>query len=183
MSVRVKAVTNSERTVARNGVGAAGASLKPSAPKEIYLHAGQTAVSNEPTCISMILGSCVSVCLFDSSHAIGGATHYMLPKWDGNGQPSPRYGDVAINTLIEEFRTLGSKTSDLRAMVFGGARMFQTFRKDGQHIGTRNASIAIELLARYAISIVTKNIGGSRGRKLKMETDTGAISVTLIGNE
>lgn len=182
MSVKAKA-WGPWRAAESSEARTASPKLGQPALKEIYLHPGQTAVSREPAYISMILGSCVGVCLFDPHLSIGGATHYMLAKWNGTGQPSSRYGDVAIKSLIEQLRALGSKTSDLRAMVFGGARMFEAFRReDGDHIGVRNASIAMELLDRYAIGIVTKNLGGNRGRKLKMQTDTGATVVTLIGS-
>jgi chemotaxis protein CheD len=181
MSVKAKAW--GPKAAESGGTRTANREPQQPALKEIYLHPGQTAVSREPACISMVLGSCVGVCLFDPELSVGGATHYMLAKWSGMGQPSSRYGDIAIKTLIEQLRGLGSKTSDLRAMVFGGARMFEAFRReDGEYIGIRNANIAMELLDGYAIAIVTKNVGGNRGRKLKMQTDTGAIVVTLIGS-
>lgn len=182
MSVKAKAwgpKQRAESCATRTG----SQQLQQPALKEIYLHPGQTVVSREPACISMVLGSCVGVCLYDPALSIGGATHYMLAKWNGMGQPSSRYGDIAIKTLIDQLGTMGSKTSGLRAMVFGGARMFEAFRReDGEYIGIRNANIAVEILDRYAIAIVTKNIGGNRGRKLRMQTDTGATVVTLIGS-
>src|SRR6266852_6934274 len=81
--------------------------------KGIYLHPGQTHTSAEPVQISMILGSCAGVCLYDRRQAIGGATHYMLPQWDGPGVRSARYGDVALDVLLKQFQAHGSLPSDL----------------------------------------------------------------------
>lgn len=152
---------------------------------EVYLHPGQMYVSSESAQISMILGSCAGVCLFDRGRAIGGATHYMLPEWDRTGQPSPRYGDVAIDELLKRFQRYGSKAGDLEARVFGGACMFEVFRgTDGvdDHIGSRNVNLAVEILSRQGIMIVARDTGGVSGRKLKMQSDTGVVLVSLIRN-
>jgi chemotaxis protein CheD len=157
--------------------------LEAPALKEVYLHPGQMYASAGPTQISMILGSCVSVCLFDQRLSLGGATHYMLAQWNGNGQPSTRFGDVAIDSLLRRLQSFGSDSRDLRAKVFGGACMFQSFRNvSGDHIGARNVDIASNILMRHGIAIVTKNTGGNKGRKLKMQTDTGQATVKIIEN-
>jgi chemotaxis protein CheD len=153
--------------------------------KEVYLHPGQMYVSEEPAQISMILGSCAGVWLYDRLRSIGGATHYILPNWDGSWQPSPRYGDVAIATLVKELQGLGSQPGHLEAMIFGGACMFPAFRAPGRsedHIGSRNIEVAVKVLARLGIAIVTRDTGGENGRKLKMHTGTGAVTVSLIRN-
>jgi chemotaxis protein CheD len=163
----------------------AGTIVNPLPVREVYLHPGQMYVSNEPAQISMILGSCAGVCIYDRRRSIGGATHYMLPKWDGSGKPSPRYGDVAIEAMFNQFQIYGSKPSDLEARVFGGACMFEVFRGgDGadDHIGSRNVSLAMEFLCEHGIGIVAKDTGGENGRKLKMQSDTGLVLVSLIRN-
>lgn len=153
--------------------------------REIYLHPGQMYVSNQPAQISMILGSCAGVCVYDRVRTLGGATHYMLPEWDGSGQPSPRYGDVAIDGLLKQFQAYGSKPADLEARIFGGACMFEVFRGSegvNDHIGVRNVNLAAEILSRFGIAIVTRDTGGENGRKLKMQSDTGVVLVSLIRN-
>src|SRR5258708_32438262 len=136
----------------RTGAMETGELAKTSSHKEIYLHPGQTHISAEPVQISMILGSCAGVCLYDRRQAIGGATHYMLPQWDGPGVPSTRYGDVALDVLLKQFQAHGSFPSDLQARVFGGACMFQAFRAENgseDHIGLRNIDMAVQTLSRH----------------------------------
>ncbi|HEX4605631.1 MAG TPA: chemotaxis protein CheD [Candidatus Angelobacter sp.] len=153
--------------------------------KEIYLHPGQMYVSREPIHISMILGSCAGVCLYDRHQAIGGATHYMLPQWDGSGTPSTRYGDVALDVLFKQFQAHGSRPSDLEATVCGGACMFEVFRSEdgsGDHIGSRNINMAFQTFSRLGIVIAARDTGGINGRKIKMQTDTGSVAVAMIRN-
>lgn len=153
--------------------------------KEMYLHPGQTHVSREPIQISMILGSCAGLCLYDRRQAIGGATHYMLPQWDGSGAPSTRYGDVALDVLLKQFQAHGSSPGNLEARVFGGACMFEAFRaEDGSedHIGSRNINLALQTFLRLGIVIAARDTGGENGRKIKMQTDTGSVAVSVIRN-
>ena len=153
--------------------------------KEIYLHPGQMCVSREPSQISMILGSCAGICLFDRSKGIGGATHYMLPEWDGSGSSSNRYGDIAIDALLKQFQSFGSRASDLEATVLGGACMFEVFRSEdgsGDHIGSRNVNLAFQIFSRLGIAIAARDTGGINGRKIKMQSDTGKVAVSIIRN-
>jgi chemotaxis protein CheD len=158
--------------------------VRPLPFKEVYLHPGQTYVSNEPAQISMILGSCAGICIYDRRLSIGGATHYMLPQWDGLGTPSTRYGDLAIRELLEQLQTYGSKSRDLEAKVYGGACMFEVFREEGtnDHIGSRNITLAVESLSRHGIAIVARDTGGENGRKVTLQSETGAVFMSLIRN-
>jgi chemotaxis protein CheD len=153
--------------------------------KEIYLHPGQMYVSREPVQISMILGSCAGVCLYDRRQAIGGATHYMLPQWAGPGTPSTRYGDVALDVLLKQFQEHGSGPKDLEAKIFGGACMFEVFRAENgsdDHIGSRNVNMALQTFSRLGIVIAARDTGGENGRKIKMQSDTGSVAVSVIRN-
>lgn len=162
-----------------------GEFAKASPYTELYLHPGQTYVSTEPVQISMILGSCAGVCLYDRRQAIGGATHYMLPQWEGPGSPSTRYGDIALDLLLKQFQIHGSRANDLEAKIFGGACMFQAFRaEDGSedHIGSRNINMALQTFLRFGIVIAARDTGGENGRKIKMQSDNGSVAVSVIRN-
>jgi chemotaxis protein CheD len=162
-----------------------GEFTKASPHTEMYLHPGQTYVSAEPVQISMILGSCAGVCLYDRRQAIGGATHYMLPQWEGPGSPSTRYGDVALDVLLKQFQIHGSNPNDLEAKVFGGACMFEVFRPENgsdDHIGSRNVNLAVRTFSRLGIVIAARDTGGENGRKIKMQSDTGSVAVAVIRN-
>ena len=126
---------------------------------ETYLHPGQSHVAANPVVLKMILGYCAGVFLFNLILAISGATHFMLPRHEA-GQPSPRYGDVAIAGLLEKFLALGRKPQNIQAKVFGGASMLVALRDvqgaNFDHIGQRNVEIALNILARASIPVVEK---------------------------
>lgn len=142
--------------------------------RQAYLHAGQLLVSPEPCRITTILGSCIAVCLWDPAAHVGGLTHFILPNWAGEGISSPKFGNVAIDTLRSELVRLGGRL--LRARVYGGACLSEALNpgsSGGSHLGQRNADFALEMLASLRIPVVEHNTGGSRGRKLIFHTDTG----------
>jgi chemotaxis protein CheD len=150
--------------------------------KQVYLHPGELYTSSEPANVMIILGSCVAVCLYNPRLSIGGATHFLLPTLEGQGLPSPRYGDVAIERLLQELRLAGSKNKDLQAELYGGASVLQAFSSgSGELIGDKNIRLAVETLSREAIPVVRRDTGGAKGRKINMRTDTGKITCKLIG--
>ena len=151
--------------------------------KQVYLHPGDLYASPEPAKVTIILGSCVAVCLYNPRLAIGGATHFLLPTLEGEGNLSPRYGNVAIERLLQELRLAGSKNKDLHAELYGGASVLQAFSSGANGlIGEKNVRLAVETLSREAIPIMRRDTGGSKGRKINMRTDTGAITCKLIGS-
>jgi chemotaxis protein CheD len=157
-----------------------GGSLLEGTLSSHFLHAGQIHVSVKGQSIVLILGSCAGVCIWDPISAIGGATHYLLPAWDGRGAASLRYGNVAIGTLIQKLTDSGAQIEQLRAKVFGGGCLFDVMRaKDGSadHLGKRNVQIALELLAKARIPVIETQAGVDRGQRIEFRTDTGESSL------
>jgi len=149
-----------------------------------FLHAGQVFVSAEPQSIVLILGSCVGVCIWDEVNAIGGATHYLLPSWDGAGVASPRYGNVAISILVQKLLEAGAERRQLRAKVFGGGCLFNSMRESRsnkeQHLGSRNVETALETLTKAQIPVVSTIVGVDRGQRIVFRTDTGDAEIKVL---
>ncbi len=147
---------------------------------KMYLHPGQLFASVECTAVTTILGSCVSLCLWDPVAKIGGINHYLLPFWVGDDIASPRFGTVAIETLIDKVLSLGARRNHLRAKLFGGACVIEAFRENKDHIGTVNARLAESMLRVRGIPVVEQDLGGRRGRKLVYNTDDGACWIKYL---
>jgi chemotaxis protein CheD len=145
-----------------------------------FLHPGQMCVSSEPCTVTTIVGSCVAVCLWDPILRNGGVIHYILGQWDGTGQPSCRYGDVAIDMLVNKMVELGSCRNKLQAHVFGGACMFESLREHAHALSTMNVEIALTMLAKYQIKVLTKQVWGRKGRKVVYQTSDGSFTVREI---
>lgn len=135
----------------------------------MFIYPGKLFASEVPYHLSTILGSCVAVCLFDDVKKIGGMNHYMLPLWNGEGLASPKYGNVAIELLIDKMLNLGCKKRNIRAKVFGGASVIKT-KEDLYNIGERNIQMAKNILENENIKILASSVGGDRGRKIMMDT-------------
>jgi chemotaxis protein CheD len=144
-----------------------------------FLYPSAIFASREPYVINTILGSCVGVCLFDPTLRIGGINHYMLPLWNGQGLASPKYGNIAINKLVEKMLSLGCNSSNLQAKVFGGANIFESNLLQFQ-IGERNIAIAHDLLKEYRIQIISSSVGGTIGRKIQFFSGTGVVHQKMI---
>lgn len=144
-----------------------------------YLLAGGVFVSTQPCMVTTILGSCVSVCLWDCAQQWGGINHYMLPFWNGEGLASPKYGNIAIAKLIERLQELGSDKRNLRAKVFGGGVVLRV-ANPFMNIGDRNIQLAEDLLRGDNIPIISADTGGTVGRKLIFHTGTGTVLVKKL---
>ncbi len=147
--------------------------------KTHYLYPAALFASNEPHLVDTILGSCVAVCLYDTKKQIGGINHFMLPFWNGNGLASPKYGNIAIEKLLEKMQSMGSRVEDLQAKVFGGGEVVET-KTDHFRIGARNVEMAEKLLKENKIKIVGRSLGGKQGRKLRYNTSTGVVLMKFI---
>ena len=103
----------------------------------------------------------------------------MLPFWNGQGLASPKYGNIAIDRLLEKMIAMGSNTKDVRAKVFGGGEVIETNIKQF-HIGDRNIQVAIEMLEELKIPIISQSVGGKLGRKIQFNTETGEVKHKFI---
>lgn len=141
-------------------------------PGTIFAKPGQCAITT-------ILGSCISVCLWDSLLRIGGMNHYLLPFWNGEGLQTPKYGNIAIPMLIDNMLGLGSKKVNLKAKVFGGGAVLES-TSGLLNIGDRNISFAESSLAENKIPIISKDVGDVLGRKVMFMSVSGDVYVKKV---
>ena len=153
------------------------AEIKAAATGNYFLFPSTLVASIEPCEIQTILGSCVAVCLYDPIMKHGGMNHFMLPLWNGDGLETPKYGNIAIDMLIERVMQLGSQKRNLVAKVFGGASQFEN---TVINVGERNVQVAETLLERHRIAIVANSLGGQQGRKIVFNTFSGQVMMKYI---
>jgi len=146
------------------------------APESVYLHPGQIFTASHAVLVSTVLGSCVAVCLWDPVARVGGMNHFLLPS----GRNDPRYGNAAMQQLVDEMTGRGALVARMVAKVFGGACVIPGFADPRQAIGARNADVARQSLAASFIPIRAEQTGGRRGRKLLFHTGSGAAFVKEI---
>jgi chemotaxis protein CheD len=159
--------------------------VRSQASAPVYVHPGHVAVAGPPphgaSAFTTILGSCVAVCLHDPVTEIGGLNHFLLPVPTDDTEPSPRYAPTAIETLIQRLLAEGARKERLVAQLFGGASVLRAFTNDVNHLGRRNVTAALELLAAHRIRVKGSDTGGTHGRKLTFVPRDGSTTVHLIG--
>lgn len=144
---------------------------------------GDLIICEEPTVVTTVLGSCVSVALYSESKQVGGLIHFALPEAPKNPEPesSFRYGDLAVTYLIEQFCALtGEHPTALKAKVAGGAAEEKTIKSKDLLVGEKNIKIARKILNEHGVPILGEAVGGKVGRKVRFETHTGRLQVAPL---
>ena len=129
------------------------------------IHPGEWAVDDTRP-IATLLGSCVSVCLYDPKLRFGGANHFMLPirtrSTDGEYDSLLR-GDYAMEVLVNAMLDRGARKQRLVAKAFGGGNVVTSLRRS---IGEGNIAFARAWLEREGIALSASDLGGLWARKI-----------------
>ncbi len=143
---------------------------------------GEYYVSARQLLMVTVLGSCVGACIRDPVSGIGGINHFMLPDdrrdEDSRFGRSMRYGDYAMEILINQLLKLGARRSNLEAKVFGGGNVLPGFKN--HVVGERNARFVIDYLAIEEIPVIAKDLLGDYPRKVYFFPETGRVLVRKL---
>lgn len=146
--------------------------------KKIYVKAGEAKISENPgILITLGLGSCVAVTLYDETSKIGGMLHYILPQNPGDNKPT-KYADTGIEHLIEKLTDYGANKKYLKAKMIGGAIMFrELIEGTGESIGNRNILKGKQILRNRGIKIDGDDLGGDYGRSVEFNLEDGRVTI------
>ena len=146
------------------------------------LHPGDFYVSTSEW-ITTLLGSCVSACIRDTRLRVGGMNHFMLPEnsadggsWGHLAGSATRYGNVAMERLINEILKCGGQRSHLEVKLVGGGKVLDAMTD----IGARNISFVREYLHAEGIRVVGEDLGGLTPRKVLYDPATGTARVKRL---
>jgi chemotaxis protein CheD len=152
--------------------------------KHIFLKPGEMVVSggSDPSVVTTLLGSCVAVTMFSPRHRIGAICHALLPVCRHEGVCTPghseagKYVECAIKIMLERLASYGVGKLELECKLFGGSDMFESGEGGRcQSVGRQNIEMALKLLERESLRPVTRDLGGTRGRKIIFHTHTGEV--------
>ncbi len=153
---------------------------------EIILPIGHFAIFNlksmkncHPKIVINGLGSCIALIMIDKANKICGMSHILLPSYNELYYNAPlryphKYADLAVSDLIEQLENEGAKRVNLKAIIIGGAKIFQNHQNN---IGSENIQMIKNELKRFNIDIMSEFTGGNKGRSVIFKTKT--ISVLL----
>lgn len=139
--------------------------------------------------IATTLGSCISACIWDDRIGIGGMNHFMLPITDkeahqvdwgqrGLASDATRYGNFAMEHLINTILKNGGRRVNLKAKVFGGGKVL----KNMSDVGERNINFCMHYLEEENIDIVSSDLGSVHPRKVIFEPFSGKALVKRLDN-
>lgn len=144
-----------------------------------YLIPGKVFVSKEAMTISTIVGSGVSVCLWDAQSGVGGANNFLLPDDPGN-EFNTKFANHANRQLLQMMLALGADAACIQAKIFGGSEPPTTFSSSSETLGQRNIRCALQFLSATGIKLVDQQTGGDKGRKVIFHTYGGLVSVETL---
>jgi chemotaxis protein CheD len=150
---------------------------------------GEFYMANENVGIATTLGSCISACIWDVHSGVGGMNHFMLPltekevhevDWGQRGKASDatRYGNFAMEHLINMILKHGGRKVNLRAKVFGGGKVLNNM----SDVGQRNIDFVLKYLQTENIIIENSDLGSIYPRKVFFEPATGRALVKKLNN-
>lgn len=137
---------------------------------------GEYYVTSHDEAITTVLGSCISACIRDPIAKIGGMNHFMLPIKQGlNNRKSDdgaeRYGNFAMEKMINDILRNGGNRERLEIKVFGGGRVMSGMTD----VGKRNIEFVKEYIKVEGLKLLAEDVGGIYPRKLMYMTRTGKV--------
>lgn len=130
------------------------------------------------------LGSCIGIALYDKRTQTAGLAHIMLPdSTQFKNIPQPlKFADLAIPILVKKMEENGCKKRDLIAKIAGGASMFNFSDKSMvSDIGKRNTESVKVALSKESIPIVAEDTGGNKGRTMILDSQDGVVLLKIVG--
>ncbi len=143
---------------------------------------GQVVLADGPTRLNSVLGSCVGVAIYHPGKHLGVLAHVVLPDSNGKSASPGKFADTAIPYMFLLLRQRGvTSPAELTAKIVGGARMFGT--GGPLQIGESNATAITEALKAAGVRIAAKDLGGTVGRRISLNCDSGELFIQTVGSE
>jgi chemotaxis protein methyltransferase CheR len=138
---------------------------------------GEVHVSPSPIWISTLLGSCVSVCMYDDVVGVAGMNHFMLPIPKDDSIICNRFGVHAIELLINSLMNLGADRRRLKAKIFGGCNATSV---SFANIANENVEFAHRFLTTERIPITSSYTNEGMGMNIQFHTKTFRALVRVL---
>lgn len=148
---------------------------------------GEIKISRDPqtTLVAYGLGSCVAVAMYDPFLHLAGLLHAVLPeRVNAADQHAAKYADSGIQSLLADLERQGALRSRLLIRMAGGANMLALKdAKNALNIGERNVIAARGTLAGLRLRVAGEDVGGNKGRTVRLLVNDGRMTVRVLGSE
>ena len=149
--------------------------------KEVTIYIGGVHATDQPEVVKTLLGSCISVCLYDPQTHVGGMNHFMLPHTsrDGSGADLTRFGVHAMDYLVGAMMKLGGDRRRFVAKCFGGAHVLDV-QESAAGVPQQNIAFIRSFLADDGFPMLAEDMGGYHPRHVRFYTGTGRVQVKRV---
>lgn len=146
---------------------------------------GEYYVTIQNELIMTVLGSCVSACIRDRIFGIGGMNHFMLPMGSKEHilsnkdiNTATRYGNYAMEKLINDILKHGGKRENLEIKIFGGGRVMQQMQLID--VGRRNIDFVRNYIETEGLNLIAENVGDVHPRKIVYQPESGRVRMKKL---
>ena len=138
------------------------------------MHFGQAAAS-----LRTLLGSCVAVTLWHPERRIGGMCHFLLPSRSNRvGETADgRYGDDALDAMVQAIRLTRTDPRDYHAHLYGGADTLPDGVQVKFNVGERNIEKGWSLIDQYGFQLQGVDVGEDVPRTVTLTLETGNVEM------
>lgn len=152
----------------------------PSAGKKSNVGMGQIVFGRAGDTLEAILGSCVGVVLVQPRLRVAVLAHVVLPTSNGRTGSPGKFADTAIPEMLRMLAIEGVQSSGLVVKLAGGSNMFGNSTGPMQ-VGEANINSLTSLLTQHNLRVIAKDLGGSKGRRITVDCQTGLVDVEVVG--
>ncbi|MGI6096660.1 MAG: chemotaxis protein CheD [Dethiobacteria bacterium] len=143
------------------------------------------AARNSGLLITVGLGSCLGVSLYDAQNKVAGLAHILLAdskpfKENGRFGNPAKFVDTAIPLLMKKMTALGGIPEKFVAKIAGGSQIFYS-ANNLSNIGEKNIKAARKILDFYQVPIVGEDVGGNYGRTMRLFVNSGRVLISTAG--
>jgi chemotaxis protein CheD len=135
--------------------------------------------------VTIGLGSCVGIVLYDAAAHVGGLAHVLLPS-PALGRPDSdpaKFPQTAVPLLLEQMGQHGASIRRISARLIGGASMFSGLGAPGTiQMGERNVVASRQALHQHGVAIVGEATGGDFGRTVRLWVADGRVEVSSVAH-
>ncbi len=144
------------------------------------IHPGELYLTRKACKITTLLGSCVSVTVFNRHYRFGGMNHFMMPRQyrASKDKTDYRFGDLSTRALLDRMLRVDSDKRHLEVKLFGGGMVVEALEK--ANIGEKNVKVAREIIAEYGLTAAAESVQHEHGLKLIFNNYTGQVWVKPI---
>ena len=142
---------------------------------------GEYYVTERAEVICTVLGSCVSACVRDRVRGLGGMNPFMLPidqsqgtgAWSEGVSAATRYGNIAMEMLINDLLKLGARRQHLEVKLVGGGKVLAA----ATDVGANNIDFVRKYVLTEGFEVSGEDLGGRTSKRRRSRVVSNFSSV------